>query len=34
MLSAIVFLIGVDLIDVQGMRKVFVERRAEFWVAL
>ena len=33
-LSAIVFLIGVDLIDLAGMRKVFAERRSEFWVAL
>jgi len=33
-LSAIVFLIGVGLINVAGMRKVFVQRRSEFWVAL
>lgn len=33
-LSAIVFLIGVGLINVAGMRKVFAERRSEFWVAL
>ncbi len=33
-LSAIVFLIGVDLIDLAGMRRVFAERRSEFWVAL
>ena len=33
-LSAVVFLIGIDLIDVQGMRKIFVERQSEFWVAL
>jgi len=33
-LSAIVFLIGVGLIDLAGMRKVFQQRRAEFWVAL
>ena len=33
-LSAIVFLIGVDLIDIAGMRKVFAQRRSEFWVAL
>jgi len=33
-LSAIVFLIGVGLIDVAGMRKVFDQRRSEFWVAL
>jgi SulP family sulfate permease len=33
-LSAVVFLIGVDLIDVGGMRKIYQQRRAEFWVAL
>ena len=33
-LSAIVFLIGVGLVDVAGMRKVFAQRRSEFWVAL
>ena len=33
-LAAIVFLIGKDLIDVEGMRKIFVQRRSEFWVAL
>ena len=33
-LSAIVFLIGVGLIDVAGMRKVFAQRRGEFWLAL
>ena len=33
-LSAIVFLIGVGLIDLVAMRKVFQQRRAEFWVAL
>jgi high affinity sulfate transporter 1 len=33
-LSAIVFLIGIDLIDLKGMRKVFAQRRSEFWVAL
>ena len=33
-LSAIVFLIGVGLIDIAGMRKVFAQRRSEFWVAL
>ena len=32
-LSAVVFLIGVDLIDIAGMRKIFAERRSEFWVA-
>jgi high affinity sulfate transporter 1 len=33
-LSAIVFLIGVHLIDITGMRKIFAQRRSEFWVAL
>ena len=33
-LSAVVFLIGVELIDIKGMKKIFVERRSEFWVAL
>ena len=33
-LSAIVFLIGVGLIDVAGMRRVFDQRRTEFWLAL
>ena len=33
-LSAVVFLIGVGLIDVAGMRKIFAQRRSEFWVAL
>jgi high affinity sulfate transporter 1 len=33
-LSAVVFLIGVDLIDIKGMRSIFAQRRAEFWVAL
>src|SRR6516165_9208416 len=33
-LSAVVFLIGIDLIDLGAMRDVFIERRAEFWVAL
>ena len=33
-LSAVVFMIGVGLINLAGMRKVFVQRRSEFWVAL
>ena len=33
-LSAVVFLIGIDLIDVKGMQRIFAERRSEFWVAL
>ena len=33
-LSAVVFLICVDLIDVKGMRRIYRERPWEFWVAL
>jgi SulP family sulfate permease len=33
-LSAIVFLIGLELIDVKGMRRILAERPWEFWVAL
>jgi high affinity sulfate transporter 1 len=33
-LAAVVFLIGVDLIDVGGMRKIYQQRRTEFWVAV
>ena len=33
-MSAIVFLIGVGLIDLAGMRRVFEQRRSEFWLAL
>jgi SulP family sulfate permease len=33
-LSAVVFLIGVGLIDFEGMRKIFAQRKSEFWVAL
>jgi SulP family sulfate permease len=33
-LSAVVFLIGVELIDFKGMHQIFVERPYEFWVAL
>jgi MFS superfamily sulfate permease-like transporter len=33
-LSAIVFLIGVGLIDIAGMRKIFEQRQSEFWVAV
>src|SRR6516165_2882171 len=33
-LSAIVFLIGIDLIDLEGMQNIYVQRRSEFWVAL
>ena len=33
-LAAVVFLVGIDLIDVEGMRRIYVQRRSEFWVAL
>lgn len=33
-LSAVVFLIGVDLIDIVGMKRIYQQRRSEFWVAL
>jgi high affinity sulfate transporter 1 len=33
-LSSVVFLIGVELVDALGMRKIYAQRPAEFWVAL
>jgi sulfate permease, SulP family len=33
-LAAVVFLIGIELVDIKGMRQVRRERPAEFWVAL
>ena len=33
-LSAVVFLVGVDLIDIKGMKEVYVQRRSEFWIAI
>jgi len=33
-LSAVVFLIGVDLIDIKEMKRIYAERPWEFWVAL
>ncbi len=33
-LSAIVFLIGVELIDIKGLKKIHAERPWEFWAAL
>ena len=33
-LSAVVFLIGVKLVDVKGMREIYRLRQDEFWVAL
>jgi len=33
-LSSVVFLIGMELVDVRGMRRIYAERPWEFWVAL
>jgi sulfate permease, SulP family len=33
-LSTVVFVIGIELIDIKGMRRIFFERPWEFWVAL
>ena len=33
-LSSVVFLIGVELVDALGMRKIYAQRPVEFWVAL
>jgi MFS superfamily sulfate permease-like transporter len=33
-LSAVVFLIGIELVDIKGMRSIFDQRRSEFWIAL
>ena len=33
-LSSVVFLIGVELVDAKGMRRIYAERPVEFWVAL
>jgi high affinity sulfate transporter 1 len=33
-LAAVVFLIGIELIDMKGMRTILAERPVEFWVAL
>jgi sulfate permease, SulP family len=33
-LSAVVFLIGMELVDIRGMYKIYMERPWEFWVAL
>ena len=33
-LSTVVFLIGVELVDLHGMRRILAERPAEFWLAL
>lgn len=33
-LASVVFLIGVELVDIRGMRNIYAERPWEFWVAL
>jgi sulfate permease, SulP family len=33
-LAAIIFLIGIELVDMKGMRRIFRARRSEFWIAL
>ncbi len=33
-LSSVVFLIGIELVDTLGMRKIYAQRPVEFWVAL
>lgn len=33
-LAAIVFMIGIELTDFKGLHRIYVQRRAEFWVAL
>jgi high affinity sulfate transporter 1 len=33
-LASVVFLIGIELVDIKGMRKILAQRPAEFWVAL
>jgi MFS superfamily sulfate permease-like transporter len=33
-LAAVVFLIGIELINVEDMKRIFRQRQAEFWVAL
>ena len=33
-LSAVVFVVGVQLVDLKGMRNIYDERPGEFWVAL
>jgi sulfate permease, SulP family len=33
-LSSVVFLIGIELVDIKGMHRILAERPTEFWVAL
>lgn len=33
-LAAVVFMIGIELTDFKGLQSIYVQRRAEFWIAL
>jgi SulP family sulfate permease len=33
-LSSVVFLIGIELVDIKGMRSILAQRPVEFWIAL
>lgn len=33
-LYAVVFMIGIELVDIRGMRNIYLQRPVEFWVAL
>jgi high affinity sulfate transporter 1 len=33
-LGAIIFVIGIDLVDIRGMRRIFAARPSEFWIAV
>jgi len=33
-LSSVVFLVGIELIDIRGMHRIYVQRRSEFWIAV
>jgi MFS superfamily sulfate permease-like transporter len=33
-LSAVVFLVGINLMDFEGMRRIYAQRSSEFWVAV
>jgi len=33
-LSSVVFLVGVELIDIAGMQRIYQQRRSEFWIAV
>ena len=32
-MASVVFMIGIAMIDIRGMKRIYAERRAEFWVA-